>query len=435
LTLVASAAAPLVALLAAAPVGDPAAGVRLDGYAEWREGDFLIVDGQKVRMAPDGKVEGEGQAHRFADVPLGYEVKVEGRRLPDGTVAARRLEARPNAVALFENMIQEATDEAEARYRKFGQFFVESGGKMKTIGRLESDGPRAERVRAIVASLLPPYVDPARVRVYVIENKEWNAFAMGNYAIYVFSGLLDDMDDDSLAIVLGHELAHATHEHTRRQLKREMWIQLATAGATAAASEIDSKGKRTVAQAVTALSAAAWSNGYGRNLEDQADRVGLRYAYEAGYDVTKGPALWDRFARKYGSGNAVTTFFFSDHSRSTARATNLRQQLAFNYADAPRPAANASRRTVPPAPAVPAPADAAPSVAAARALASVVSTPADRPPTPTPRHEIKTGMSMDDVRAVLGPPADELAFERRTRWTFPDCAVIFEDGKVVEVRF
>jgi len=34
------------------------------------------------------------------------------------------------------------------------------------------------------------------VRVYVIENKEWNAFAMGNYSIYVFSGLLDDMDDD-----------------------------------------------------------------------------------------------------------------------------------------------------------------------------------------------------------------------------------------------
>ena len=58
------------------------------------------------------------------------------------------------------------------------------------------------------------------MRVYVIENDEWNAFAMGNYSIYVFTGLMDDLDDDELAIVLGHELAHATHEHTRRRSRR-----------------------------------------------------------------------------------------------------------------------------------------------------------------------------------------------------------------------
>ena len=48
----------------------------------------------------------------------------------------------------------------------------------------------------------------------------------------------------------------------------------------------------------------AWQNGYGRSHEDQADRVGLRYAYEAGYDITRGPELWRRFARKYGQENA-----------------------------------------------------------------------------------------------------------------------------------
>jgi hypothetical protein len=44
-------------------------------------------------------------------------------------------------------------------------------------------------------------------------------------------------------------------------------------------------------------------------------------------------------------------------------------------------------------------------------------------------------MTPADVRALLGEPADELVFDRRTRWVFPDCTVIFEDGKVVEVRF
>ena len=67
-------------------------------------------------------------------------------------------------------------------------------------------------------------------RVYAIDNKEWNAFAMGNYSIYVFTGLMKDMDDDELAIVLGHEMVHATHEHTRRQFKKQMWIQLAAIG-------------------------------------------------------------------------------------------------------------------------------------------------------------------------------------------------------------
>jgi predicted Zn-dependent protease len=41
------------------------------------------------------------------------------------------------------------------------------------------------------------------------------------------------------------------------------------------------------------------SNVYGRDLEDQADRVGLRYAYEAGFDATKAPRLWKRFREKY----------------------------------------------------------------------------------------------------------------------------------------
>ena len=44
---------------------------------------------------------------------------------------------------------------------------------------------------------------------------------------------------------------------------------------------------------------------------------------KAGYDVAKGPGLWQRFARKYGGGNKVVNFFFSDHSMSETRARNL----------------------------------------------------------------------------------------------------------------
>ena len=59
--------------------------------------------------------------------------------------------------------------------------------------------------------------------------------------------------------------------------------------------------------------------------------MGLRYAFEAGYDVTKAPRLWQRFAKKYGDGNKVVSFFFSDHSMSEARSRNLELELQNNY--------------------------------------------------------------------------------------------------------
>jgi Zn-dependent protease with chaperone function len=310
---------------------------KADGYAEWRVGSCYLVDGQRVCLSPAGKFKGGGEARSFASIPLGYELKARGTRGADGSLVATEVEAKPNGGALFEGEVKSATDAAEQKYRSVGRFYEEDAGKVASIGRLYDSGPQVDRVRGIVDSLLPPYIDPQAVRVYVIENKEWNAFAMGNYSIYVFSGLLDDMDDDEVAIVLGHELVHASHEHTRRQFKKQMWIQIAALGVAASAQTIDDDTKRTLISLVSVFGAMAWSNGYGRNLEDQADRVGLRYAYEAGYDISKGPRLWNRFAKRYGEQGKVASFFFSDHSQSSARAAKLEKEIAFNYPEGPKP--------------------------------------------------------------------------------------------------
>jgi hypothetical protein len=411
---------------------------KVDGYAEWRAGDVLLVDGQRVRLAKGGRFKGHGEAKSFAGIPLGYEVRARGTRDADGVLLATEIDAKPNASAMFEGAVRSATDEAEARYRKAGRFVQEAnGGKMTSIGRLYEDGPEVERVRWIMDALVPPYLDPDGIRVYVIENDEWNAFAMGNYSIYVFTGLLEDMDDDELAIVLGHELAHATHEHTRRQFKKTMWIQLAALGVTAAAEEIDDKKARAVVQLAAQFGAVAWNSGYGRELEDQADRVGLRYAYEAGFDVTKGPRLWNRFAKKYGEQGKVANFFFSDHSLSRVRATHLERELAFNYPDGPRTdrpaktvAAKARRRSTASATAV-----AAAAPAGRPAGAQALATTAGSPGGGATSAEIKVGMTPEQVRAVLGSPKEEITFSRRVRWTYPDVSVVFENGKVQDVKF
>ena len=304
--------------------------VKLDSYAEWKQSGTLIVDGQRVTA--DRSAKWRGTFTSIDAVPIGYEVRVSGSRQSNGTVLAREIDVRPNGNALFEHEVRQGTDELEGLWLRTGAAFeANSGGRKVQIGDIREAGPRVERVRYLVNRLAPPYVDRNRLRVYVIENKEWNAMAMGNGALWVFSGLMDEMSDGELAIVMGHELAHYTHEHSRRQIRKGMWVQMGSLAALAAAEAIDSRGLRALAQIGGTLGFGAWMNGYGRDLEDQADRVGLRYAYEAGYSVANAPAVWQRFLQKYGEQNKLTNFFFSDHSTAAARRRNLEQELKFNY--------------------------------------------------------------------------------------------------------
>ena len=299
-------------------------------YAEWRRPGELVVDGQRVRV--DQRTKWKGKFSRIDDIPLGFEVRVQGTRLPDGAVLAREMDVRPNGNALFEADVRQGTDELEGLWLRAGEAFeADARGNKKPIGEIERDGARVARIERMVRRMAPPYLDQSRVRVYVIDNKEWNAMAMGNGALWVFDGIMKDMSDDELAIVVGHELAHYTHEHSRRQMRKGVWLQVGSLAALLSAEAIDNDGWRLAAQLGSALGFTAWMSGYGRDLEDQADRVGLRYAHEAGYDVSRAPLVWQRFLEKYGEGDRVTNFFFSDHSLASARRKNLEQELRHNY--------------------------------------------------------------------------------------------------------
>jgi Zn-dependent protease with chaperone function len=325
----------LVAALLLGP-GSAVAGVKqrevkLDGYAEWRSGDTLVVDGQRVRVTPVTKFEGKG-ARSLDELPLGYEVKVKGVRAADGAVVAREIEAKPNGSAMFESELRQAFDEVEREFVRRGQVYEEDEeGRRENMGRLLQRGPYVERARTVFEALVPPYLQADAYRVYVVENEEWNAMAAPNGAIFVFTGLLDAVSDDELAVVLGHELAHATHEHSRKAYKRDLPLLLGAALVAGVAETVDDGVARTAVQLGAYLTYAALSSGYGRGQEDQADRTGLRYVYEAGYDASVAPGLWRRFAQKYGDGIGIVNFFFADHAQSSRRAANLQQEVALNY--------------------------------------------------------------------------------------------------------
>jgi len=321
-----------VLALAVAPAAQTAGKTeKLSGYAEWKRGDIVVVDGQRVRASRATTFKGR-HARSIEEIPYGYEVSAKGVRLGDGVVQATEIEVKPNGIALFENDVRQATDEIEAIWLREGVMFEpKDDGEREVIGRTRSEGADVDRVRRIMGRLVPPYVDQSAVRVHVVETDDWNAAAMGNGAVWVYTGLLDDLSDDEVAIVLGHELAHYTHEHSRRGAKQAMWGQFLALGAVAAAEAIDNDAARVTTQVAALLSATALMSGYSRDHEDQADRVGLRYAHEAGYDVTAGPGLWARFREKYGERDTVTTFFVGSHSRPTDRIRNIERELAINY--------------------------------------------------------------------------------------------------------
>ncbi len=302
---------------------------KVSGYAEFWKGSTLVVDGQRVVATSRTKFKGKG-VRDFRSTPLGYEVKLEGRRSSDGTLVADKVEVKPNGVAFLETDVLSATDELEKMWTLEGRmYFPNDEGKQEVIGPILDSGSQVRRVRSIVARLKPSYIPADRLRVRVVKTQDWNASAMGNGAIWVYSGLADSMSDDELAIILGHELAHYSHEHSRKGAKRQLIAQLVGAGALIG-TEASGKGGG-LAQVGALLGVTAWINGYGRDLEDQADRVGLRYAHEAGFDVRKAPGLWGKFREKYGENDQVSNFFFGTHSRPSDRIRNVEREIRLNY--------------------------------------------------------------------------------------------------------
>src|SRR5213594_270043 len=190
------------ALILAGLLARPAAAggpVTIDGYLEFKKASYLIVDAQRVEITPKTMLKA-GKYKKVSDIPLGYRIKAKGTRSKDGTIDAAQVEATKNGSEFMEKDVLAGTDQAEKAYVQAKKVSdVGPDGKEQVIGALKESGPEVDRCRRIVDRLLPSYVNPKKVRVYVVDNPEWNAMAMANFSIYVYSGLMKDLDDDEMA--------------------------------------------------------------------------------------------------------------------------------------------------------------------------------------------------------------------------------------------
>ena len=126
----------------------------------------------------------------------------------------------------------------------------------------------------------------------VFENSDPNAFALPGGKVGVNTGLFQvAKNENQLAAVMAHEVAHAIARHSAERMSQKIAIQggLAVAGA---ASETAAQYSTILAQAATLAVVLP----FGRNQESEADEIGLMYMAEAGYDPRAAVELWQNFA-------------------------------------------------------------------------------------------------------------------------------------------
>jgi len=193
-------------------------------------------------------------------------------------------------------------------------------------GRLLSGSdPRVARVQEAAEALLPFAVEfNERARewaweINVIESKQINAFCMPGGKIAVFTGIIDrlNLTDDEIAMIIGHEIAHALREHARERMAKSM---LANAGAAALGLLIGSDAAANLAR----MGGNLLNLKFSRDDETEADLIGMELAARAGYDPRAGVTLWQKMS---GAAKNQPLEFMSTHPSGERRIAIIEEHL------------------------------------------------------------------------------------------------------------
>lgn len=160
----------------------------------------------------------------------------------------------------------------------------------------------------------------------LVQENQINAFCMPGGKIVVYEGILPVTQTESaLAIVLGHEIAHAVAKHSAERISNSIRQQY---GGQILGAVLQGAGVSTdwqqIGSAAFGLGSKIGGAAYSRSQESEADRLGLIFAAMAGYDPQVAVAFWQRMASASGGGSAS---LFSDHPADATRIKNIQGWL------------------------------------------------------------------------------------------------------------
>ena len=152
--------------------------------------------------------------------------------------------------------------------------------------------------------------------VNVIQSDQANAFCLPGGKMAVYTGLLPVAKNaDAVAVVMGHEIAHALLRHGAQRMAQQKVAQIGQMGAGMAGMDAGSQ------QMVQAAMGYGMLLPYARSHETQADEVGLMLAAAACFDPQEAVPLWERMSEA--SGGQAPPEFSSTHPNPGTRIQNL----------------------------------------------------------------------------------------------------------------
>ena len=164
----------------------------------------------------------------------------------------------------------------------------------------------------------------------LVANNQVNAFCMPGGKIVVYEGILPvTQDETGLAIVLGHEIAHAVAKHSAEQLSKQMRQQYAAQiGGSVLSQLAQKKGLGNTASLIDLAGQMGFKFAnlkYSRDNETEADHLGLIFAAMAGYDPQLAIPFWQRMSQLGGGSNQSE--LFSDHPSDEKRLAALQKLM------------------------------------------------------------------------------------------------------------
>lgn len=157
----------------------------------------------------------------------------------------------------------------------------------------------------------------------VVDEAPVNAWCMPGGKVVVYTGLLPVTQDDAgLAIVMGHEIAHAIARHGNERMTQGLIVQFGAAALSIAIQQ-NSALTQSLFQQAYGMTTTLGVLKYSRTHETEADKMGLVFAAMAGYNPEAAIPFWERMAQA-GSGQAPPEFL-STHPSDETRMKTLRE--------------------------------------------------------------------------------------------------------------
>jgi predicted Zn-dependent protease len=156
----------------------------------------------------------------------------------------------------------------------------------------------------------------------LVEDNQVNAWCMPGGKVVVYTGILPvTQDETGLAVVMGHEIAHAIAEHGNERMSQQLLQQVGAVGLMVAMKDEPAETQALWLSVYGVGTTVGVILPYSRTQESEADHLGLIFMAMAGYDPYQAPEFWKRMAASKQGGQPPE--FLSTHPSDQTRINDI----------------------------------------------------------------------------------------------------------------